>query len=73
MQAQVPTCDARRAELDQRHDPGEYLSNTGHLDERQIMASDQIREQVRVVVFADVEQGLMNPERFEQLLSVVLH
>ena len=58
---------------DKRNDLAEYLSNTGHLDEREPMAIDQIRQQVRAVVFADLEQGLIDTEQFEHLLAVVLH
>jgi hypothetical protein len=43
------------------------------LDEREAMTFDHICEQVRAVVFADLERGLIETEQFEHLLAVVLH
>lgn len=58
--------------LDKRNDLAEHLSTTGYLDDREPMTIDQVREQVRAVVFGDIEQGWIDAEQLEHLLAIVL-
>ncbi|MGM0491121.1 MAG: ATP-binding protein, partial [Planctomycetota bacterium] len=57
---------------DKRNDLAEYLSERGYLDERETMSLEQIREHVQPLVFADLEQGLLDMQQFEQLFAAVL-
>lgn len=57
---------------DKRNELAQYLSENGYLDQRETMTADQIREQVRSCVFADLEQGLLTPEQFEHLFAAVV-
>lgn len=57
---------------DKRRELAEYLRNGGYLDQRDPLEFSQIRDQVRAVVFADLEHELIATEQFEELLVVLL-
>jgi len=58
--------------VNRRNDLAEHLTANGHLDDHEPMTIAQIREHVRAVVFADIEQGWIDAEQLEHLLAIVL-
>ena len=56
---------------DKRNKLQEYLAEQGYLDEHEPLSPDEIRQQVRPLVFSDLDSGLLSPERLEQLLAMI--
>ncbi len=48
----------------------EFLAERGCLDERECLDVEEIRERLRPLAFADLEAGLVAPERFELLVGM---
>ena len=57
---------------DKRIQLQDYLFSQGYIDHEQVLSGEQVREQTRLSVFPDLESGLLSPERFEQLVALVI-
>jgi uncharacterized protein YhaN len=63
---------AKGFRVEKRSALGEYLATEGYLDERPRLSEEEIRQRVRTAVFSALEKGLVRPERFEQLVSMIV-
>ena len=49
----------------------EHLITQGYIDERDVLTTEQIRDEVRLAVFVELENGLISREQFEVLISLM--
>ena len=56
---------------DKRVSLQEYLIADGFIDERDELSPEQIRDETRLVMFVELENGLINSEQFDVLMSLM--
>ncbi|MCP4510368.1 MAG: hypothetical protein GY826_28675 [Fuerstiella sp.] len=56
---------------DKRVSLQEHLIAHGYIDERDVLTPDQIRDEVRLAVFVELESGLINQEQFDVLIALM--
>jgi hypothetical protein len=47
------------------------LTAHGYIDERDVLTPEQIRDEVRLAVFVELENGLISPEQFDVLIALM--
>ena len=57
---------------EKRNDLRDYLLEQGCLDERPVLTADEIRREVRLAMFSELDSGLLSVERFDQLVAAVV-
>jgi hypothetical protein len=57
---------------DKRLNLQEYLTAHGYIDERDVLTPEQIRDEVRLAVFVELENGLISPEQFDVLIALMI-
>ena len=57
---------------EKRNDLRDYLLEQGCLDERPVSTADEIRREVRLAMFSELDSGLLSVERFDQLVAAVV-
>jgi hypothetical protein len=58
---------------DKRVSLQEYFIVDGFIDERDELSPKQIREETRLVMFVELENGLISPEQFDVLMSLLTY
>jgi hypothetical protein len=56
---------------DKRISLQEHLTAHGYIDERDVLTPEQIRDEVRLAVFVELENGLISPEQFDVLIALM--
>jgi uncharacterized protein YhaN len=56
---------------DKRVSLQEHLIAHGYIDERDVLTPDQIRDEVRLAVFVELESGLINQKQFDVLIALM--
>lgn len=64
--------DAKGFQTKKRDELAEYLQMEGYLDDRDVLTSDQILDQVRPVAFDSLDRNLIDLEKMEELVNFVV-
>ena len=56
---------------DKRVSLQEHLIAHGYIDERDVLAPEQIRDEVHLAIFTELENGLISPEQFDVLITLM--
>ncbi|MFH1266672.1 MAG: SMC family ATPase, partial [Planctomycetota bacterium] len=69
--ARLEAGDIKGFRTEKRSELEQYLAEQGHLDQREALSADAVRQQVLPLVFSDLDAGLLSQQRFEQVLAVI--
>ena len=63
--------DVQRFQKDKREDLRDYLRDQGYLDDREVLSPEEIKTEVRITVYPDLQQGWILPQQFDILLDLL--
>lgn len=64
--------EVRGFRTDKRQELEEFLVESGYIDERETLTPQQIQDEARLAVYADLEKGLIDQREFQVLVSTVV-